>query len=89
MRCGGIFSKCFAANLLENPVVKFFENWLRTNRVATMSLVSPVLANAVLVQCEDAENHGMDWRSDCAVWRARLMYVRYARFIDSAFTMHR
>jgi len=69
MRCGGIFSKCFAANLLENPVVKFFENWLRTNRVATMSLVSPVLGNAVLVQREDAENHGMDWRSDAATAR--------------------
>ena len=46
-RCGGIFSKCFAANLLENLTVKNLENWLRINTVAAISLVSPVLEHEV------------------------------------------
>ena len=40
MRCGGIFNKHFAANLLENLTVKKFENRLRINRDTAMSLVS-------------------------------------------------
>jgi len=44
MRCGGVFNKYFAANLLENQTVKkvwkLVEN-LRVNRVTTISLVSP------------------------------------------------
>ena len=37
MRCGGICNKYFAANLLENLIVKKFENWLRINRGATIN----------------------------------------------------
>jgi len=41
MKCGVIFNKCFAANLLENLIVKKFEHRLRINRVTAVSVVSP------------------------------------------------
>ena len=39
-RCSGIFSKYFAATLLDNLSVKNFKNRLIINRVTAMSLVS-------------------------------------------------
>jgi len=41
--CDGIFNNHCIANFLENSPVKNFKNWLRFNRVAAMSLVSPFL----------------------------------------------
>ena len=41
MKCGVIFNKCFAANLLENLIVKKCEHRLRINRVTAVSVVSP------------------------------------------------
>ena len=42
MRCGGIFNTYFAANLLENLTVNFFENWFRINRVYHRKFGVPV-----------------------------------------------
>ena len=47
MRCGDIFNKYFAENLLENLTVKNFKNRLRINRVTAMSLVYPFLEHGV------------------------------------------
>lgn len=40
LRCGGMFSNYFTADLLENLTVKEFENWSRLDRVTAISLVS-------------------------------------------------
>ena len=47
MRCGGIFNKCFSANLLKNLTVKKNENRLKISRVTAMNLVSHFLADGV------------------------------------------
>jgi len=45
-KCGEIFNKHVAANILENLTVKKIQNWLRINRVTATSLVSPFLVHA-------------------------------------------
>ena len=46
-KCGEIFNKHVAANILENLTVKKIQNWLRINRVTATSLVSPFLEHSV------------------------------------------
>jgi len=52
MRCGDIFNKYFAENLLENLTVKNFKNRLRINKVTAISLVYHFLEHGV---------HRIDW----------------------------
>jgi len=46
-RCGGIFNKYLAANVLENLIAKIIENRLRINSVTAMSVVSPFVGHGV------------------------------------------
>jgi len=49
MLCGGIFSKYFATNLLDNLIVKKIENRLRINGVTAVRLMSFLFGNMVYI----------------------------------------
>ena len=65
IRWGGIFNKYFAANLLENLTVKKFENRLRINRDAAISLVTPCFGT----RCRS------DWNSQFSDVECRAQFV--------------